>query len=315
MSEGSLVHSHPNARLTPRGRSQVFLAVEAGVTVTAACMAFRVSRRWYYRWLPRWQAQGRLGLRDRSCRPGRSPQRLSVAQEQQIVELRQRMGWGPDVIGAWLGIPASTVHRAIRRLGLQAAKVKLAPVTRYEYELPGGLLHVDTKKLGRIGKGPGHRAHGNRALRNRGVGWEVLHVAVDDCTRLSYSELLPDETGRTAALFLVRALRWFRDQGVRVQRVLTDNGSPYKSKAWRRACRVTGVRHKLTRPYHPQTNGKVERWIRSVLGECLYLEVFHTPDERRLALARYLRYYNDHRPHLGIGGIPPRQRLISRLAA
>lgn len=313
------MHCHANARLTPKGRGQVFLAVEGGMTVTAACLAFRVSRRWYYRWLPRWRADGRNGLLDRSSRPSRSPQRLSVAQEQQIAELRRRLGWGPDVVGAWLGIPASTVHRAIRRLGLQAVKVRPAPTLRYEFPFPGDMLHVDTKKLGRIGAGPGHRAHGDRTLRTklayRGAGWEVMHVAVDDCTRLTYSELLPDETGRTAALFLVRALRWFREQGIVTQRVLTDNGSPYKSKAWRRACRLTGIRHKFTRPYHPQTNGKVERWIRSALSESLYLEVFHSGEERRLALQRYLRYYNDHRPHLGIGGVPPRQRLLSRLAA
>jgi transposase InsO family protein len=309
------MHCHPNARLTPRGRSQVFLAVENGMTVSAACTAFKVSRRWYYRWWPRWEAQGHKGLLDRSSRPGRSPQRLSLDQEAHIAELRQRMGWGPDVIGAWLGIPPSTVHRAIRRLRLQAPKVRPLPAVRYEYQLPGQMIHVDTKKLGRIGRGPGHRAHGDRATRNRGIGWEVMHVAVDDATRLTYSELLPDESGRTAALFLVRALRWFREQGFTTQRVLTDNGNPYRSKSWRRVCRLTGVRHRFTRPYHPQTNGKVERWIRSVLSESLYLEVFNSADQRRLALQRYLRYYNDHRPHLGIGGIPPRQRLLSRLAA
>lgn len=230
------MHCHPNARLTPRGRSQVFLAVEGGMTVSAACMAFRVSRRWYYRWLPRWRMEGRLGLLDRSSRPGTSPHRLSVAQELQIRELRQRMGWGPDVIGAWLGLPGSTVHRAICRLGLQAVKVRPAPTVRYEFELPGEMIHVDTKKLGRIGNGPGHRAHGDRTLRKRvgyaGRGWEVMHVAVDDCTRLTYSELLPDETGRTAALFLVRAIRWFREQG---------GGRPARSYRQREPLQIQGL--------------------------------------------------------------------------
>jgi transposase InsO family protein len=309
------MHCHANARLTPRGRARVFLAVEAGMTVSAACLAFGVSRRFYYRWLPRWQAGRAEGLADRSSRPRSSPQRLSLLSECHIAGLRVATGWGPDRLGAYLGLPASTVHRVIRRHGLVASKAAPPPVVRYEFGTPGGLLHLDTKKLGRIVGGPGHRATGDRRGQKRGAGWEILHVAIDDATRLVYAELLPDERGRTTARFLVRALRWFRAQGVRVQRLLTDNGSAYRSRVFRRTARLLRIRHTRTRPYHPQTNGKVERWIRTVLSECLYREVFVSSEERALALERFIGYYNEVRPHLGLGGRTPRQRLAEKLAA
>lgn len=309
------MHCHANARLTPRGRAEVFAAVEAGLTVTAACLAFRMSRRTYYRWLPRWRAGGAAALVDRSSRPRRSPQRLSLETERRVAGMRVATGWGPDRIAACLGVPASTVHRAIRRLGLERPVVPPLPVVRYEIARAGGLLHLDTKKLGRIGVGPGHRATGDRASRHRGIGWEVLHVAIDDASRLTYAELLPDERGRTTVGFLVRALRWFRARGVRVSRLLTDNGSAYRSRVFGRARRWLGLRHSRTRPYRPQTNGKAERWIRTVLSECLYVEVFHSADERRLALDRFIGYYNGARPHLGIGGRTPSQRLAELLAA
>jgi transposase InsO family protein len=276
-----MVHCHPNARLTPAGRTRVFVAVEAGATVVAACLMFGVSRRWYYRWLPRWQAQRGDGLHDRSSRPLTSPQRLSLQAEALISGLRSTTGWGPDRIAAVLGLARSTVHRAIRRLGLSAAPAERPPVVRYEYPVPGGLLHLDTKKLGRIVGGPGHRATGDRRDSRRGVGWEVLHVAIDDASRLVYAELLPDEKGRTTARFAVRALRWFGQEGISVERILTDNGSPYRSRVFRSVARRLGIIHKRTRPYRPQTNGKCERWIRTVLSECLYLEVFASGHQPR----------------------------------
>jgi transposase InsO family protein len=309
------MHCHANARRTPRGRAEVFLAVEAGLTVSAACLAFNVSRTFFYRWWPRWQANRDAGLHDRSSRPHRSPRRVSDLDERRIAALRLATGHGPDRIAPLVGRPASTVHRVLRRLGLLERVVTPVEVVRYEYAAPGGLVHLDTKKLGRIVGGPGHRVTGDRRAQQRGVGWDVLHVALDDASRLVYAELLADEKGRTAAHFLVRALRWFRAQGVAVLRVLTDNGSAYRSKAFRRVLRRLRIRHLRTRPYHPQTNGKVERWIRTVLSECLYLEVFGSSEERRLALARFVGYYNDQRPHLGIGGRTPRQRLIEKLAA
>jgi transposase InsO family protein len=310
-----MVHCHPNARRTPAGRAEVFLAVEAGLTVVAACLAFRVSRRWYYRWLPRWQANRDAGLHDRSSRPHTSPHRLSEAQERHIAGLREATGHGPDRIAAQVGLPASTVHRVLRRRGLLDRLREPVQIVRYEFAEPGAMVHLDTKKLGRIVDGPGHRATGDRRDQKRGVGWDVLHVALDDATRLVSAELLADERGRTAARFLVRALRWIRAQGVSVIRLLTDNGSLYRSKVFRRTAARLRIRHSRTRPYRPQTNGKAERWIRTVLGECLYLEVFGSSAERGLALGRFLGYYNDARPHLGIGGRTPRQRLSERLAA
>jgi transposase InsO family protein len=285
------------------------------MTVSAACLAFRISRQTYYRWLPRWRAAGEAGLVDRSSRPRRSPQRVSLATERQVAALREATGFGPDRIGALLGLPASTCHRVLDRLGYLERIRVVEPVVRYEIAEPGGLLHLDTKKLGRIGNGPGHRATGDRARRNRGIGWEVLHVAIDAATRLVYAELLADEKGRTAARFLVRAVRWFRAHGITVVRLLSDNGTPYRSRLLGRARCWLGLRHSRTRPYRPQTNGKAERWIRTVLSECLYVEVFHTTGERRLALERFIDYYNGRRPHLGIGGRTPRQRLTELTAA
>ncbi len=309
------MHCHANARLTPRGRAELFRSVEAGMTVTAACVGFRVSRRTFYRWLPRWRAQGEAGLVDRSSRPHHSPQQVAPETEREVAQVRAATGWGADRIGALLGMAPSTCHRVLDRLGYLERTAPPEAVVRYEIAEPGGLVHLDTKKLGRIGDGPGHRANGDRRSRKRGIGWEVLHVAVDAATRLVYAELLPDEKGRTTARFLVRAVRWFRDRGIHVVRLLTDNGSPYRSRVFARARRLLGLRHSRTRPYRPQTNGKAERWIRTVLSECLYVEVFASPDERRLALERFLRYYNGERPHLGIGGRTPAARLTELQAA
>lgn len=307
------MHCHPNARRTPRGRADIFEAVEAGMTVTAACEAFGVSRRCYYRWLPRWREQGRAGLLDRSSRPRTSPGRLHWLDEAAIGALRRLHGWGPDRIAPLVGCSASTAHRALDRAALIERGTAREPVVRYEHDEPGSLIHLDTKKLGRIVGGPGHRVHGDRRTRKRGVGWELLHVAIDDATRLVYAEILPDERKGTTTRFMLRALRWFRAQGVRVWRVLTDNGSPYRSRTFRAALRRLSIKHKRTRPYRPQTNGKVERWIRTVLSECLYLETFGSSHERRLALERFIEYYNGVRPHLGIGGRTPRQRLREKL--
>jgi transposase InsO family protein len=306
---------HPNATLTPRGRARVFEAVAAGMTVSAACLAHEVSRTFYYHWLGRWQAHGPAGLVDASCRPHHSPQRLGWLDEALIVALRRLLGWGADRIAARMDLPASTCHRVLVRNGLVTGRQAPEPVVRYEHAEPGGLLHLDTKRLGRIVGGPGHRATGDRRDTRRGVGWEVLHVAIDDATRLVYAEILPDEKKGTTTRFMLRALRWFRSQGISVQRVLTDNGSPYRSRVFRAALRRLTIKHKRTRPYRPQTNGKVERWIRTVLSECLYLEVFSDGHQRRLALQRFIGYYNGSRPHLGIGGRTPLQRLREKLAA
>jgi transposase InsO family protein len=309
------MHCHPNAILTPRGRARVFEAVEAGMTVSAACLATGISRRCYYRWLPRWRAERHGGLVDRSSAPRSPGYRLTLLQEARIGALRRATGWGADRLAAILGLPASTVHRSLRRQGLVERHREREPVVRYEHESPGSLIHLDTKKLGRIVGGPGHRATGERTKRRRGVGWEVLHVAIDDATRLVYAEILADEKATTTARFAIRALRWFRERGVRVWRVLSDNGSAYRSRRFGAVLRRLGIKHSRTRPYRPRTNGKVERWIRTVLSECLYVEVFASSEARRLALERFIRYYNGVRPHLGIGGRTPLARLAEKLAA
>ncbi len=221
-----------------------------------------------------------------------------------------------DRLAVLCGVPAATVHRVIRRQGLERQKAAREPVIRYEFDTPGAMVHCDTKKLGRIVGGPGHRIHGDRTRAHHGgIGWEVLHMAIDDCSRLVYAEMLGDERSRTAAHFLIRALRWFREQGISVDRLLTDNGNPYRSKAWRRVCRVARLRHHFTRPYHPQTNGKAERWIRTVLSECLYLEVFCSSEDRREGLAHFLQWYNLQRPHRALGGLSPCARLVQLQAA
>ncbi len=252
-----MVHCHPNARLTPRGRAAVFLAVEAGMTVVAACLAFNISRRCYYRWLPRWQQTRQAGLVDRSSRPLTSPQRLSRLDEARIAGLRVASGWGPDRIAAYLGLARSTVHRVIRRAGLSAAKAVALPALRYEYATAGGLLHLDTKKLGRIVNGPGHRAHSDRRTRQRGAGWEVLHVALDDASRLVYAELLPDERRYTTAHFVARALRWFATQGVTVERVLTDIQTRWAPRPHMRSAGRVRMRRSGSRP--PSLSDRVER--------------------------------------------------------
>ncbi|HYK95440.1 MAG TPA: IS481 family transposase, partial [Candidatus Dormibacteraeota bacterium] len=302
------MHCHPNARRTPRGRAEVFRLVDAGMTVTAACLAAGVSRRFYYRWRAAWRGGGPAALVDRSSRPHSSPRRLAPDQELEIVGLRAATGFGPDRIAVLVGLPASTVHRVLRRQGLLVRHRPPTEVVRYEHADPGGLLHVDTKKLGRIVGGPGHRVTGSRIGQRDGAGWEVLHVAIDDATRLVYAELLADEKGRTAARFLVRALRWYRRQGVLVRRILSDNGAAYRSRVFGRVVRRLIGRRSWTRPYRPQTNGKAERWIRTVLSESLYVEVFSSSAERQVALGRFVEYYNDVRPHLGLGGQTPRQR-------
>ena len=219
-------------------------------------------------------------------------------------------GRGPDRIAAARSLPHATVHRAIRRLGLSRPKVARPPAVRYERAGAGELLHVDTKKLGGLTHGVGHRAHGDRSRRvHRPAGWRVLYAAVDDATRVAYAELLADERGATAAAFLRRATAHFAARGVAVERVLTDNGSPFVSRAWRAACAELGTAPRRTRPYRPQTNGKVERWFQTTLRECLYAQILGSEPERAVALRRFVRYYNAERPHLALRGLTPLQRL------
>ena len=298
-----MVQYHASARLTARGRLALLHAVEEGRSVATVCRGFGVSRRTYYRWRARYGTQGAAGLVDRSSRPHHSPHRLAVEHERAIAELRRQRNWGPDRIAVLLGLSRATVHRAIRRLGLQRQPSAREPVRRYERDHPGELLHIDTKKLGSLRRGLGRRIDHTREpgpSRSTSAGYVVLYAAVDDASRLAYTESLADERGETAAAFLVRAVTFFTQHGIRTQRVLTDNGSPFVSQAWRAACTDLAVRHRRTRPYRPQTNGKVERFFRTAVTECLYVQPFDSDAHRAAALQAFVCYYNTERPHLGL---------------
>jgi transposase InsO family protein len=304
---------HKNARLTPAGRAllvQRMLANPRALSAIAAGMG--VSARTARKWLTRFRRDGLAGLQDRSSRPRRSPRRLSRTRTRQIARLR-RQRRSSLYIARHLGLPLSTVVAVQRRLGLNRLR-RLEPpraVVRYERARPGELLHLDVKKLGRIGR-VGHRIHGNRRTRVRGIGWEYLHVALDDHTRLTYAELLPNERGATATAFLHRAAQWFAHRGIgRVERVMTDNGSAYVSRAFGAAVQALGARHLRTRPYTPRTNGKVERVIQTLLREWAYAQAYPTSLVRSLALRPYLAYYNTQRPHTALGFSTPHERLQS----
>jgi transposase InsO family protein len=230
----------------------------------------------------------------------------------EIERLRRQRLSGPQ-IARRLGRPLSTVGAILRRLGLGrlAALEPRPPVVRYQRERPGELIHLDTKKLGKIA-GIGHRITGRRSgmiNRHRGIGWEALHVAIDDASRLSYSEILPDERQASATAFLGRTLAWFARHGVTIERVMTDNGSAYRSHAFRRACAAAGLRHLRTKPYTPRTNGKAERFIQTVMRECAYARPFASSQQRAVALPQWLHLYNVHRPHAALAGRPPITRL------
>jgi transposase InsO family protein len=301
---------HKNARTTPRSRLlMVHRVLCQKQPATKVAADFGVSERTVRKWLARWRAGGEPALNDRSSAPARQ-RRLPSEQVAAIAALRRQRLTSP-VIARRLGLPLSTVGAVLRRLGLGRLK-RLdpdAPVVRYQREHPGELVHIDTKKLGKIA-GIGHRITGDRHDRHRGIGWEYLHVAVDDASRLAYTEILPDERKASAIAFLERALGWFARHGVTVERIMTDNGSAYRSHDFRDACTSAGVRHLRTRPYTPRTNGKAERFLQTVMRECAYARAFRSSQERATALPRWLHIYNVHRPHTALAGQPP----ISRLA-
>ena len=302
---------HKNARMTVHGRLLLLQRVrEAGWRVVAAAAAAGVSERTAYRWLARYRAGGERALHDRSSAPARCPSRLPAEVTAQIERLRRRRLTGPQ-IARRLRRPRSTVGLVLRRLGLGrlTALEPRPPVIRYQRASPGELLHIDTKKLGRI-DGIGHRITGDRTGPRRRSGWEILHVAIDDAARLAYSEILPDERKASAIAFLDRALGWFGRHGVTVERVMTDNGSAYRSHAFRRACADAGLRHLRTRPYTPRTNGKAERFLQTVMRACAYARAFRSSKERAAALPRWLHLYNVHRPHTALAGQSPISRLV-----
>jgi len=304
---------HKNARMTVHGRLLLVARVRAqGWRVEDAALAAGVSVHTAYKWLARHRAGGERALHDRSSAPARSPRRLPADLVVEIERLRRQRLSGPQ-IARRLGRPASTIGLVLHRLGLGrlAALEPRPPVVRYQRASPGELLHIDTKKLGRI-DGIGHRITGNRRDTSRGAGWEILHVAIDDAARLAYSEVLPDERKASAIAFLARALAWFGRHGVAVERIMTDNGSAYRSHDFRRACADAGLRHLRTEPYTPRTNGKAERFIQTALREWAYAKPYASSSERSLAIDPWLHHYN-HRPHAGINALTPAARLNNLL--
>jgi len=301
---------HENARTTPQSRAVIAARVAAGVPIAAVAAAFGVCDRTVKKWVGR-AAEGPLALEDRSCRPHRSPRAISAAVMVEIQRLRQRR-WTGRAIAAAVGVSPATAARTLRQLGL----ARLGPVEarpagrRYEWARPGQLLHLDIKKLARIGH-IGHRITGDRRHRMRGIGWEFVHVCVDDCSRVTYTEVLPDERSVTVAGFLRRATAWFARRGVVAERILTDNGPAYRSHLVAAACRALALAHRFTRPYTPRTNGKAERFIQTLLREWAYAAPYGSSALRTAALDRWRHYYNWHRGHSALHHQPPISRVVA----
>ncbi|WP_313751049.1 IS481 family transposase [Streptomyces parvus] len=309
--------SHRNARLTVHGRRILVARVLAGRPVAHVAAEMGISRPTAHKWVRRWKSEGDAGLVDRSSRPCRTPHRTPAAVEDRVCDLRRTRKLGPARIGPILGLPASTVHRVLTRHRLNRLAWLDRPtgivIRRYERERPGELIHVDVKKLGRIPDGGGHRTLGRQAGRatRSNVGFDYIHSALDDHSRLAYSEIHPDEKVATCAAFLTRAAAFFADLGItRIERVLTDNAWAYrKGLVWKQALADIGATGKLTRPYRPQTNGKVERFNRTLADEWAYQRPYTTNTERTHALADFLHTYNHHRSHTALGGHPPITRV------
>jgi transposase InsO family protein len=310
------MNSHPNARLGLAGRlCLVQRVLQDHWTAPQAAAAFGVSDRTVRKWLARYRVEGGAGLRDRSSRPRGSPRQLRPALERRITRLRAQRRSGPQIADA-LGLPLSTVGDVLRRLGLGRLPplTPRPPIVRYERATPGELLHIDVKKLGRIAAGiVGHRITGNRAQRGprQRTGWEYLHVAVDDASRVAYAALLPDETAASAVAFLQQALAWLASLGIQVAGIMTDNAFCYTQRTYTTALRALHLRHLRTRPYTPRTNGKAERFIQTALREWAYAKPYRSSRQRAGALGPFLTLYNTTRPHTAHGRRPP----ISRLSA
>jgi transposase-like protein len=287
--------------------------VEEGWSLTEAAEAAGVSERTARKWVDRYREEGEVGLADRSSAPGTVANRTEERTIEAIAALRRVRMTGAE-ISECLGIALSTVSGILTRIGLgKLSRLEpLEPANRYQRELPGELIHIDVKKLGRIGeKGAGHRVTGNRGKgqRSRGAGWEFVHVCVDDATRLAYVEVLGDEKARTCVAFLRRAVAFYRRHGIRVERLMTDNGGAYRSTIHAIACRALKIRHIRTRPYRPRTNGKAERFIRTMLGGWAYGAIYRSSAERTAALSGWLEFYNWRRPHGSLSHRTPGTRL------
>jgi len=300
---------HQNARLTPRCRELLVARVLAGRHRSVVARELGVSDKTVSKWVGRFQREGVAGLRDRSSRPRRSPGATIETLQLAVVALR-RQRLTLSTIAAQLSLSRSSVARICRRAGL-ARLSQLEPVPhypRYERAQPGELLHLDIKRLGRIVK-VGHRITGDPRDRVDGAGWEYVHVAIDDCSRVAYCQVLPDEEGESACAFLRAAVAYYAALGVTIREVLTDNGVCYRAKNFAATCSALGLKHRRTRPYTPRTNGKAERFIQSALREWAYARAYGTSAQRINALPRWIHGYNWHRPHASLAGQPPTSRL------
>lgn len=325
---------HANAALTPRARLRLArLIVEDGWKPSEAAKMFMVSTVTARKWAQRLRDEGPAGMVDRSSRPRSCPHRTPELVKRQIVALRWRQRLGPVQIGGRLGLAPSTVHVVLVRCRLNRLshidRVTGEPIRRYEHPHPGSLIHVDVTKFGNIpdgggwryvGKQHGYRNKAQTALRtgrtpkgHPNIGTAFLHTVIDDHSRVAYAEFCPDETAASAIGVLQRAVEWFADRGVTVERVLSDNGSCYRSHAWRDACQALEITHKRTRPYRPQTNGKIERFHRTLADGWAYARFYRSEAERRAALPGWLHFYNHHRPHSALGALPPISRIENNL--
>jgi transposase InsO family protein len=322
--------THPNAPLSETGRLRLArCVVDDGWPLRRAAERFQVAPATAWRWADRYRREGAAGMRDRSSRPARSPSRTPTRTERRIIKVRVLRRWGPARIAYLLGLNPATVHRVLVRYRLPRLahldRATATPVRRYERARPGDLVHVDVKKLGNIPDGGGHKTLGraagkrtrtasapipnNSTAKRAKFGYAYLHTALDDHSRLAYTEILADETKETATGFMARALDHFKRIGINTERVLTDNGAPYRSHPWRDLLADNGIKHKRTRPYRPQTNGKVERFHRTLADEWAYARPYRSERERREALPAFLHWYNHHRGHTALGGKPPATRV------
>lgn len=327
LKEGSVLHAisqHPNAPLTPEGRRRmVSCVIDRGWTIEATAERFQVDAKTVRKWRDRFLAEGEAGLLDRSSRPHRSPNRTSRRLRKRVLWLRRKRRWGADRIGFEVGLAASTVQNILNQAGVgrldRGDRATASPVVRYQWDEPGDLIHVDIKKLAAIPPGGGWRTRGRgfegEQAKGRNVGYRFIHTAIDDRSRIAYSEIHTDERADTAAEFWKRAADWFTALGATPKRVLTDNGNCYRSHQWHQACAATGTTVKKTRIRRPQTNGKVERFHGILLQEWAYIRHWNSETERHQAYTRFIHFYNHHRPHGSLGWATPTSILKDNLPA
>ena len=303
---------HKNARLTRLRREEMALSViEGRLSQAHAAKTYDVSAKIVARWVERYKAEGRAGMADRSSRPARMPRLTKAAVIDRIVALR-RQRWTGKHIAHEVGVSPATVSRVLRRAGLSRLKdiEPAEPVRRYQYDDPGALIHIDIKTLGRFDKA-GHRVTGDRRRQSnsRGVGWEYVHVCVDDASRIAFTAIHRDQKATSAVTFLTQAVAYYTSLGITVTRVMTDNGSCYKAYLFAAACKAMGLRHVRTRPFTPRTNGKAERFIQTSLREWAYARAYTSSDQRAAELPHWTHMYNWHRPHGSLNSKPPISRL------